>query len=356
MKVFQCGNCSHPLYFENIRCEKCGHICGYRAEDRMMLTFDPANQTLLSDRESIAYKFCQNHEHEVCNWVIPIESADMFCSACKLNRTIPNLGNAKNYEKWQHLEVTKHSLIYQLQKLGLPLPSKLKNKKEGLCFDFVSRLTNKKLMTGHANGVITILISEANSVERERRRKDLSEPYRTLIGHLRHEVGHYFWERIIYTDQKVLDEYRSIFGDERISYADSLTEYYKKPDTKEWQANFISRYATAHSWEDWAETWAHYLHIMDMVETAFFFKLKVVLDKEIKTKVSVDPYTVKSFDKIVQTSVPLSFAVNSISRAMGHLEVYPFVLTPAIIDKLKFIHKLLWRLRTTNEINPILNN
>ena len=342
MKVFQCGYCLHPLYFENASCEKCGHLCGYRSEGRTMLTFDHISLPLISDREKTAYKFCQNHAHGVCNWVIPLESTDKFCSACKLNRTIPVLRNAKNFKKWQHLEIAKHRLIYQLQKIGLPLPSKMENEDDGLCFDFVSRAMDPKLMTGHARGVITILISEANNAEREKRRKALDEPYRTLIGHLRHEVGHYFWKRLIFTNQKVLDEYRAIFGDERLSYADSLEAYYKKPNDNNWQANFISQYATAHSWEDWAETWAHYLHIMDMEETAFFFKLKVGMDNETETKVSVDPYSVQNFDEIVKTSVPLTFAVNSISRAMGHQEVYPFTLTPSIIDKLKFIHKLLF--------------
>ncbi|SOE20165.1 hypothetical protein SAMN06298216_0663 [Spirosomataceae bacterium TFI 002] len=345
MKVFQCGNCQYPLYFENTKCANCGHLCGYKSDDRQMLTFNPSSNQLIPDSEKEEYKFCKNHEHDVCNWVIPIENKNRYCNACQLNRTIPILDSAKNFEKWKNLEIAKHRLIYQLQKIGLSLPSKLKNKEEGLCFDFVARNKNPRLMTGHANGVITILISEANSELREKRRKELFEPYRTLIGHLRHEVGHYFWERLVRPNKEITTSFRFIFGDERNSYSDSLKAYYAKEQNNDWEGEFISRYATAHPWEDWAETWAHYLHIMDMVETAYFFNLKVDLDKKHHTQVNSDPYLVEDFDQIIQISVPLSFAVNSINRAMGHQDVYPFVITPTVVRKLTFIHRLLWNFR-----------
>ena len=202
-------------------------------------------------------------------------------------------------------------------------------------------------MTGHANGVITILLKEADPVIREKIRKKLSEPYRTLIGHLRHEVGHYFWERLVYTNPTVLKEFRAIFGDERNNYSDALQTYYKVGASDNWQESFISKYATSHPWEDWAETWAHYLHIMDMVETAYFFGVTVKpvkpvhKNKELNIKVSYDPYTLEDFDVIIKTCVPLSFAVNSINRAMGVPDVYPFIITEAVIVKLKFIHRLL---------------
>lgn len=336
----------HPLYFENTKCENCGNISGYRDIDRQMLTFNPAEPRMISDKEGISYKYCKNNEYEVCNWLIPLEANYRYCTACQLNRTIPNLSNVKNFDKWRNLEVAKHRLIYQLQKLKLSFPSKLKDKENGLCFDFVSRHKNADLMTGHANGAITILLSEADSVEREKRRKELLEPYRTLIGHLRHECGHYFWERLVEPNRVALESFRSIFGDERNSYKAALDIYYQKPPNENWRTSFISKYATAHPWEDWAETWAHYLHIMDMVETAYFFRLKVEptleqSEQELNTSISFDPYNVEDFDKIIATSGPLSFAVNSINRAMGHQDAYPFVITPPVVDKLKFIHRLL---------------
>ncbi|TXN37843.1 hypothetical protein FVB32_06015 [Flagellimonas hymeniacidonis] len=343
MKVFQCGHCNHPLYFENTQCENCGHLSGYRDLDRQMLTFDPDASSLTSDREKFEYKYCKNKEYEVCNWLLVRDSQQEYCRACQLNRTIPDLSDKKNFPKWQNLEVAKHRLIYQLQKIGMDLPSKMDND-EGLCFDFIAKRNNPKIMTGHANGVITILLREADSVLREQTRKEMQEPYRTLIGHLRHEVGHYFWEQLIFKDQEVLQTFRSIFGNEKENYADALKAYYKNGAPDDWHDSYISKYATSHPWEDWAETWAHYLHIMDMVETAHFFGLEVNhrdISESMKISSTFDPYTVKDFKTIIRTCVPLSFAVNSINRAMGISDVYPFVITKKVIKKMIFIHELL---------------
>ena len=343
MKVFECGHCNHPLFFENNQCDNCGHYCGYRDSDRTMLTFDPSNPLLISDREQIEYRYCKNKAQEVCNWLLKVDDEHEYCSACQLNRTIPDLSDQQNFLKWKNLEIAKHRLIYQLQKLGLDLPSKMVND-DGLCFDFIVKRSNPSLMTGHASGVITILLREADSVLREQIRKQLQEPYRTLIGHLRHEVGHYFWERLIANKESNLMAFRAIFGNEELDYQNALQNYYKDGAPDNWRDNFISSYATSHPWEDWAETWAHYLHVMDMVETAHFFGLKtrpLKKNKNMKAKVTFDPYAVSDFKTIVQTSVPLSFAVNSINRAMGIPDVYPFVITLKVVEKMSFIHGLL---------------
>ena len=343
MKVFQCGNCDYPIFFENYECENCRHVSGYRDVDRQMLTFDPSKSTLLSDREKIEYKYCKNHEHGVCNWLILKDSPEDFCRACQLNRTIPDLSDSTNFPKWKNLEVAKHRLIYQLQKIGLSLPSKMTSA-EGLCFDFIAKSKTSNIMTGHANGVITILLREADSVLREQAKQEMQERYRTLIGHLRHEVGHYFWEQLISNDEDALRSFRNIFGNEETNYGDALQAYYKNGAPDNWRDSFISKYATSHPWEDWAETWAHYLHIMDMVETAHFFGIEVnnkEISANMKIASSFDPYTLKDFETIVQTCVPLSFAVNSINRAMGIPDVYPFVISPTVANKMKFIHQLL---------------
>jgi len=343
MKVFQCGNCDYPLFFENKECENCGHLSGYRDLDRQMLTFNPLGSSLTSDREQLEYKYCKNEEYDVCNWLVPKDSLQDFCRACQLNRTIPNLSDKKNFPKWKNLEIAKHRLIYQLQKVGLDLPSKMTNA-EGLCFDFIKKNKNPNIMTGHSNGVITILLREADAVLREQAKQDMQERYRTLIGHLRHEVGHYFWEQLIYKEQDILQKFRNIFGNEETNYGDALKTYYKNGAQDNWRDSYISKYATSHPWEDWAETWAHYLHVMDMVETAHFFGLEVnskEISADMKIASSFDPYTVKDFETIISTCVPLSFAVNSINRAMGIPDVYPFVITPAVVNKMKFIHQLL---------------
>ncbi|NND25425.1 MAG: hypothetical protein HKO00_05315 [Flavobacteriaceae bacterium] len=344
MKIFQCGHCNYSVYFENYTCDNCGHLTGFRDKDRKMLTFDPSSEFLISDREQIQYKYCKNNEFRVCNWVIERDDPDDFCNACQLNRTIPDLSDLQNFDHWRNLEVAKHRLIYQLQKIGLAIPSKMKVD-DGLCFDFVAQRNDSNILTGHANGVITILLREADSVKREQMRKQFREPYRTLVGHLRHEVGHYFWERLVANNPNFLEEFRIIFGNEERDYAQALKTYYEQGPINNWQDSFISKYATSHPWEDWAESWAHYLHVMDMVETAYFFGLNVTpidIEEGMKAKASFDPYAIEDFDIIVETCVPLSFAVNSINRAMGVPDVYPFVITPGVIKKMKFIHQLLW--------------
>lgn len=343
MKVFQCGHCNYPLFFENNKCENCGHLSGYRDYDRQMLTFDPWSVSLLSDGEQLEYKYCKNAQFGICNWLLPIYAAQDFCSACQLNRTIANLSVDQNFENWRHLEVAKHRLVYQLQRIGFYLQSKLSNE-TGLCFDFIAKNDDPDIMTGHANGVITILIREADSTFREQARKELREPYRTLIGHLRHEVGHYFWNLLVRNDFNTLQQFRAIFGNEESNYNKALQRYYQQGAPAHWRQSFISEYATSHPWEDWAETWAHYLHIMDMVETAHFFGLEVndkTIPENRKIVPTCDPYTVNDFDAIVRVCIPISYAVNSINRAMGISDVYPFVITPPVIHKMKFIHELL---------------
>jgi hypothetical protein len=349
MKIFQCGFCNHPLYFESHTCENCGNLSGYRDSDRNMLSFSQYDTLLVSFYEKIEYKYCKNKEYGVCNWLIDKYDPHEFCRACQLNRTIPNLREKSNFDKWRNLEVAKHRLIYQLQRIGLTLLSK-NSIEDGFCFDFVARQNNPKLMTGHAQGVITILLSEADSVLREQARLQLLEPYRTLIGHLRHEVGHYFWNVLIMNNYYVLSEFRSLFGNEEVDYSSSLDRYYQQGAPANWQQSYISKYATSHPWEDWAETWAHYLHIMDMVETAYFFGLNVHSRGAVRddADASFDPYTIDDFDVIVRTCVPLSFAVNSITRAMGVPDVYPFVIAPPVVEKMKFIHRLLLPKRNIN--------
>jgi len=347
MKIFQCGNCSHSLFFENLTCESCGHLSGYSDTEHKMLTFDAEDETLTSDRKQHEYKYCKNKQHNVCNWLLRADNKQDYCRACQHNRTIPNLSVKGNVAKWRNIEVAKHRVIYQLQQLGLSAPSKLVHD-AGLCFDFVDQQEDKRLMTGHANGVVTILMREADSAVREKMKQQFREPYRTLIGHLRHEVGHYFWDRLVLPHPKKLEECRSIFGDERENYSEALQRYYETGAPDDWQTGYISQYATAHAWEDWAETWAHYLHIMDVVETAYYFKLSVdpVGPKQpMQARVEVNPYHVAEIDTIIDVCVPITYAVNSINRAMGLSDLYPFVISAPVRDKLEFIHKLMLPMR-----------
>lgn len=348
MKLFACQSCHQLLYFENTVCERCGRALGYLPKRGDLTALEPAQGSWrpLAKVEGL-YRYCANFAHGVCNWLVAAETREDYCLACRHNRTIPDLSLAENLASWQKLELAKHRLIYSLLKLRLPLISKVDDEAKGLAFDFMADTMTPdgpKVLTGHDNGLITINLAEADDAERERRRSELGEPYRTLLGHFRHEVGHYYWDRLV-RDAGRLEEFRGLFGDEQQDYGAALQKHYANGPSPDWQNSFVSSYATAHPWEDFAETWAHYLHIVDTLETAKAFQIKVdpeaTQGDELAAEVDFNAYTVDDFNKIMEAWLPLSFAVNSLNRSMGQPDLYPFVLSPKVIEKLNYMHRLL---------------
>jgi hypothetical protein len=232
--------------------------------------------------------------------------------------------------------------------MKLPLVSKMKDEAKGLCFDFVADENNEynqRVLTGHNNGVITLNISEADDIVRERTRKLMDELYRTVLGHFRHEIGHYYWERLI-NNSAYIETFRQLFGDERADYSEALKVHYSKGPSEDWREQFISSYASVHPWEDWAETWAHYMHIVDTLDTAYAFGLNVDprgirTSAPLHAEIKADPYQVKDFETIMQLWLPLTFTMNSISRSMGLQDLYPFIINPKVMEKLKFIHNII---------------
>jgi hypothetical protein len=345
MKLSVCDTCGQMLHFENSLCLKCGAPLG----------FLPGTLTLCSHRaqpdgtvEPVAkpgerWRPCANATEAGCNWLVP-ESTDTFCPACRLNRTIPDLDVPGNLERWRLIECAKRRLIYALMRLSLPLTSRDEDQGRGLAFDFLADTADAPVMTGHDDGLITINIAEADSAERERRRVELGEHYRTLLGHLRHEVGHYYWDLLV-RDGGRLDACRAMFGDETLDYAEALQRYYAIGAPPDWQVNYVSAYATMHPWEDFAETWTHYLHMVDTLDTAASFGLAVdpvvSADPALNTDVAFDPYGNVTLDRLLDAWLPLTVAVNSLNRSMGQPDLYPFVLSPAAIAKLGFIHDLI---------------
>lgn len=219
----------------------------------------------------------------------------------------------------------------------------------GLAFEFLSeKATKGEVTTGHLNGVITINLAEADAVHREYMRKQMAEPYRTLIGHFRHEVGHYYWNVLIADNEERLKAFRALFGDERADYSQALNTHYKQGGAPQnWSQQYISAYASSHPWEDWAETWAHYLHIIDMLETAFYFGIQtgnqVLGASPLKMEATFDPYQEPDFERINEAfTPPLTFALNSLNRSMGQPDIYPFVIPVAVLEKMKFIHQMLY--------------
>jgi hypothetical protein len=347
MKLFECQHCGQPLYFENTRCESCGHHLGYlpAKETITALEQDGPDEWRALAEPTTRYRYCANAQHEVCNWLVPAESPELFCAACRHNRTIPDLSQPERHENWRKVELAKHRLFYTLLRLRLPLKTKREDPQGGLAFDFLAQPpdgapADGPVLTGHANGLITINLAEADDVERERRRHQMREPYRTLLGHFRHEIAHYYWDRLV-AGSPSLDAFRQLFGDERQDYAAALQRHYADGPPPDWAEQFVTAYASVHPWEDWAETWAHYFHMVDTLETAGAFGIRVrpnvTMGANLAVTVDFDPHHV-AMARIVDSWLPLTFAVNSINRSMGIPDLYPFVLSPRVIVKLSFIH------------------
>jgi hypothetical protein len=300
------------------------------------------------DVASPAYRRCANlYTPAACNWLLfdhGIGAREGLCVACRLNRTIPNLSIPENGVLWGRFEQAKRQMVSTLLALEIPVASKEENPEKGLSFDFLHDPENgPRVLTGHSHGVITMNIEEADPAIREGIREKLNEPYRTLLGHFRHEVGHYYWERLIW-DTPWLDEFRQLFGDERADYSESMARNYKEGPPADWQHRFVSSYASSHPWEDWAETWAHLLHMADTLSTALSFGLEPArLDLEIEpyTKDALyrpdDPGAMQ-FLGFFNSWIALSAVMNEMSRAMGSPDFYPFALPYPAVKKLHFIN------------------
>ena len=345
MRLFRCRNCGQTVFFENSICGNCGHALGYLARAQEMLTLTRHGDGYRRLRSLQRYRYCDNAAHQACNWLIPDNAADRFCPACRYNRLIPDLSVAENLVQWQRMEAAKHRLFYTLIALGLPLRSYAEDPEHGLAFEFLPDPPGPgpRILTGHDEGVITINLAEADDAMRETFRAEMGEPYRTLLGHFRHESGHYFWN-ILLRDRGQLDGFRGMFGDETLDYAEALQIHYQNGPPPDWAQHYISAYAAAHPWEDFAESWAHYLHIIDTLETASAFGLRIHpgagTHRMLRAEINFAPHKATSIDQLITSWLPLTVAVNSLNRSMGLADLYPFTLAPQVIEKLRFIHRL----------------
>lgn len=340
MKIFTC-ECGNRVFFENTRCLRCGRALGFLPDQMRVAALESAGDVLFAALpDGARYRRCMNGvQHGVCNWMVPEAEPGAFCAACRLNEIIPNLGKPENLERWQSVEQAKRRLLYELYNIGLPVPGRQAGNANGLAFrfmedpepglEFEDRTGNgPRILTGHAGGVITINILEADDVAREQMRRQMNEAYRTLLGHFRHESGHFYWDLLL-RDQPLLEECRAVFGDERADYDSAVQAYYANGPRPDWQQHFISAYASAHPWEDWAECWAHYLHMVDGLETAWAVGM-----------VRTAPVRQTDFDEWVRQWIELTVALNAINRSMGLRDPYPFVLTDSVIEKLRFVHRV----------------
>ena len=342
MKNYACSNCGNTVYFENVKCVKCGSTLGFDTTELSMVAIAaegvsdvtperPIFRKLNSGPEDVLLRYCANAEFGVCNWLTPETESNIFCKACDLNRLIPNLSEHGSLLAWRALEHAKKRLVYSLLRFGLPFDGSASTKGP-LTFDFV-----RNALTGHLDGVVTIDVSEADAVERERQRQQFDEPYRSLLGHLRHESGHYYW-MVLVEEAGRLEEFREIFGDEREDYDAALVRHHNSGPAPDWQDRHVSAYASAHPWEDWAETWAHYLHMVDALDTAAAEGME---GHGLRLDLRDDVYSGMSFGGLMARWVPLTIAMNSLSRSMGHDDFYPFVIPEPAYDKLAFVHRVI---------------
>jgi hypothetical protein len=358
VKAFHCDGCGSLVFFENVKCITCGHVLGFLPASGEVSALEPnksgAWRALAHGQNDQLYYFCKNgQQHEVCNWMIAANDPNSFCISCRLNTLIPNLSLPGNMDRWRKLEMAKRRILYTIMRLGLPTEAALEEHRPALRFNFIGDLGGPTLLTGHLHGLIVINIAEADDDERERRRVNFHEPHRTLLGHLRHEVAHYYWDRLI-ANGKWLPDFRKFFGDETADYGAALKQYYEHGSPPNWQARHVSAYASAHPWEDWAETWAHYFHIMDMVETAESFGMTLAPKHPAASSMTAIPRDAfdadLGFDAVLENWFPLTYALNALNRGMGLHDVYPFSLSGQAIEKLQFIHQVVKSSRANNEL------
>lgn len=354
MKTFRCDHCGHPLFFENVQCLQCGSVLAFLPDRLALCAVEPVPggdapglwRRRVSRRRSAEvrhYRLCSNHtDRQACNFAVAAEDPNPLCVSCRLTRILPDLSIPQNHERWYRIEVAKRRLFYTLAKLGLASAEPSDGGRDGPVFEFLADLPGQSILTGHCAGVITLNVAEADDAERVRRRLALHEPYRTLLGHLRHESGHYYWDRLILHGGRV-DAFREMFGDERADYGQALDAHYAAgAEPLDWQMNHVSAYATAHPWEDWAETWAHYLHMVDLMETAASYSTRLVVpgDDADSAEEVANPFETRihDFDLLVDQWIPLTLLLNSLNRSLGQDDAYPFALTAGALRKLRFVH------------------
>jgi len=330
MQTFRC-QCDHKLFFGSTFCLSCQETVGLCPTCRQVTalkslgdeTWQCTNQTC-----GQKLKLCQNRvEHKACNCTVAIGEADQaYCNYCRLNQVIPDLSIEGNLEKWRRLEAAKRRVLYGVESIGLPVGDPSRNDLLPLKFEFKED-DAQPVSTGHACGLITINLKEADSVKREQTRVEFGEPQRTLVGHFRHELGHYYWDMLV--EPSKLEEFRQLFGNEEDpTYADAQTAYYENGPQPDWQEQYISAYATMHPWEDFAESFAAYLDMTSIVITAQCFP-------RIYAEVPPD-----DLDAWLKAYREIGVMANEFNRDIGLLDLVPEVFTKPVIDKLRFMHDL----------------
>jgi hypothetical protein len=330
MRAYRCRVCGNPLFFENSVCVSCGAALGYSRAERDIVPLDARGA--YADAAGAVWHVCRNLGLSGCTWLTSIAGGQ--CFGCDLTRTRPNDADAVGIASFPIAERAKRRLVAELDALGLPVVGKAAtaggDPANGLAFDLLSSVA-EDVVIGHADGVVTIDLAEGDDAYREEVRHRLAEPYRTMLGHFRHEIGHYYEWQLVERDETLLPRVRALFGDERADYQEAIDRHYAEGAPAGWADAYISEYATMHPYEDFAETWAHVMHIRDGVETAVAYGL-------------ADPAASPEADGfrglVTDGWMPLATALNMMNRSMGRDDLYPFVLAPRVLDKLALVAEI----------------
>ncbi len=324
VRSFSCRVCGNALYFENSVCVACGTALGFSREERDIVALREDGSYV--DAAGLVWHVCANLNLSGCTWLARTPGGQ--CFSCDLTRTRPSDDDLEGLSQYPVAEAAKRHLIVELDTLGLPIVTRAEDPEQGLAFDLLSSV-EENVVIGHEDGLITIDLAEGDDAHRAKVQAELAEPYRTMLGHFRHEIGHFYEARLVRGDE-LIEACRTLFGDERADYQDEIERHYSEGPPADWAERYLSTYATMHPFEDFAETFAHWLHINDTVDTARHHGL-----------ITVDPTQFSLFrDLVAGVWIPLSTALNQINRSMGADDLYPFVLPPPVLDKLEFVATL----------------
>jgi hypothetical protein len=336
MRDFHCPNCGQRLTFENSTCLSCSSALGFSLSEMALLVIAKGDE---SDHagflDANEYQLCGNRNVAECNWLIRVDAPGGLCASCALTVERPNDGDTAGLAEFARAEAAKRRLIAELYELKLPIVGRDEDPEQGLAFRLLSS-AHENVVTGHDNGVITLDLAEGDDVHREQLRVEMDEPYRTLLGHFRHEIGHYYYYRLVAPSTEYVARFNELYGDPDADYQAALDRHYSEGAPEGWKKKFVSSYATMHAAEDWAETFAHYLHIRDTLDTSAWCGLApatATFDRP-----ALGP---SAFPNIIELWLPLSWSLNMVNRSMGHDDLYPFVLPAAVLEKMQFIHTVI---------------
>jgi len=328
MRDFACPRCGQRLAFENSLCLGCNGPVGLDPQTRAFVAVDETGGSTADPRR----RMCANLNVARCNWLAPVDAPAGLCRSCALTRTRP-ADDDPALPAFAEAEAAKRRLLFELFEIGLPVVDRSADPARGLAFDLLSPAQGE-VTTGHEEGVITLDLAEGDDVHRERLRIEMAEPYRTLLGHFRHEIGHYYF--LVLVDRgEPRARFEALFDDPDADYQAALDRHYAAGAVAGWEERFVSSYAAMHPVEDWAETFAHYLHVRDTLDTAAAFGFAPE-----RVSAARSPADHEDFDRMIALWLPLAWALNMLNRSMGHRDLYPFVLAPRVLEKMRWVHRL----------------